>query len=429
MTPTLAPGLSPVRASLDNGAVIIVQETSATPAVAINATFLAGSLWEPDPLPGLAYLTGRVIDRGTEHRSADVLAEELDARGVALRVGTTRHTMTISCTCLAEDFLDMLGIVIDVARCPVFPEAEVVKRRAEAITAVRQDDDNPAVRAVEGLFELLYGADHPYGRRAKGTIESLERIDRNAVAGFHARHVRPAVLSLAIVGDVHTQEAIDCAAAQLEDWRGLPAGAVIVPPPAPAAGRRLRVLPMPGKSQTDIAYGFTTISRLDPRYYAYWMMNNILGQFGLGGRLADNIRERQGMAYYAFSVFDATIGEGPLMVRAGVDPINVERAVEAIDKEVRQLCAEGPTPAEVEETREFLIGSITRLLETNYSIATFLQNCEQFGLGLDYPQRLPLLLQAVTRDEICSAAAEVLDPVRAAVSIAGPESPSPLGES
>jgi zinc protease len=229
------------------------------------------------------------------------------------------------------------------------------------------------------------------------------------------------VLSLVIVGDVPAQAAIDRAAAELEDWSGLPAGPVVVPPPGVPPIRRQRTIPMPGKSQTDIAYGFTAISRLDPRYYAYWMMNNILGQFGLGGRLADNIRERQGMAYYAYSSFDATVGESPLVVRAGVDPRNVDRAVDAIDMEVHKLGLEGPTSTEVEETREFLVGSIPRMLETNYSIASFLQACEQFGLGLDYDQRLPALLEGVTIEEIRSAAAEVLHPARAAVAVAGPD--------
>ena len=421
MTPATASGLSPVRASLDNGAVLIVQEASATPAVSINATFFAGSLYEPDHLTGLAYLTGRVIDRGTERRDADAIAEELDDRGVSLRVVTTRHTMTLSCTCLTEDFEDVLAIVTDVARRPTFPDAELAKRRAESITAVRQDEDNPAVRAVETLSELLYGREHPYGRRAKGCIETLERIDREAIAGFHARHVRPAVLSLVVVGDVEAGRAIDRASAELEGWTGAPAGPVVVPPPATAAVRRLCRNSMPGKTQSDIAYGFTTISRLDPRHYAYWMMNNILGQFGLGGRLADNIRERQGMAYYAFSSFDPTFGEGPLVVRAGVDPNNVERAIEAIDFEVGQLGEMGPTPVEVEETRAYLIGSISRLLETNSSIAGFLQSCEHYGLGLDYDRRLPGLLEAVTIDEIRSAATDVLHPDRAAVAIAGPD--------
>jgi zinc protease len=421
MSTSVAAGLSPVRVALGNGAIVIVQEASAVPAASINVTFLAGSVYEPDALTGLTYLTGRVIDRGTERRTGDEIAGELDDRGVSLRVRTTRHTMTLSCTCLAEDFEDVLAIVMDVARRPTFPEEELAKRRAESITALRQDEDNPAVRAVETLSELLYGAGHPYGRRAKGSVETLEQIDRHAVAGFHARYVRPSVLSLAVVGDVEATRAIDCAAMQIEGWTGTPASAIVIPPPSSRPVRRLRPIPMPGKVQTDIAYGFTTISRLDPRYYSYWMMNNILGQFGLGGRLADNIRERQGMAYYAFSSFDPTVGEGPLVVRAGVDPKNVERAIEAIDTEVLQLGKHGPTPLEVEETRAYLIGSIPRLLETNDSIAEFLQSCEQFGLGLDYDRRLPALLESVTIDEIRLASAEVLCPERAAIAIAGPD--------
>jgi zinc protease len=421
MVPTLAPGLTPVRQSLDNGAVVIVQETSATPAVAINATFLAGSIDERDEQCGLAYLMGRVIDRGTERRSADVIAEELDERGVTLHVATTRHTTTISCTCLAEDFDDLLSIVIDAVRRPTFPAEELAKRRAELLTALRQDEDNPAVRASEALSALLYGDEHPYGRRLKGTVQTLERIDRQAIVDFHAHNLRPSVLSVVVVGDVDAQHAIDCADGELAGWTGHPASPIVVPPPALPPVRRARHIVMPGKSQSDIAYGVTTISRLDPRFYAYWMMNNILGQFGLGGRLADNIRERQGMAYYAFSSFEPTFGEAPLVVRAGVDPRNVQRALDAIDMEVRHLGEGGPTTTEVEETRAYLIGSIPRLLETNYSIASFLQSCEQFGLGLDFDRRLPSVLQSVTIDEIRSAAADVLAPERAAVAVAGPD--------
>ena len=420
MSTTLAKGLSPVRTVLDNGLVILVQETSATPAVAINATFCAGSVYEPEETPGLALLTGRVLDRGTTRRSGDVIAEELDERGVALRVTVARHTMSLSCTCLSEDFGEVLAIVTDVSRCPTFPEVEVNKQRAEIMTALRQDQDNTSVRATESVFELLYGKDHPYGRPAKGTIESVESLNRAALARFHAILVQPGALTLTVVGDVRSGSVLDRAAAELSDWAGTAPPAVIVPAPPVPAGRRERVIPMPGKAQTDIAYGFTATSRLDPRYYAYWMMNNILGQFGLGGRLAENIRERQGMAYYAFSVFDSSVGEGPLLIRAGVDPQNVGRALDAIDKEVGQLGSEGPTPAEVEETRDGLVGSIPRMFETNHAIAAFLQTSEHFGLGLDYDQRLPGLLQAVTYDEVCAAAADVLRPDRAAVAVAGP---------
>ena len=421
MAPVLATGLTPLRQGFANGAVAIVQEAFATAAVAINATFLTGSSDEPEDLPGLAHLMGRVIDRGTERRSGEAIADTLDERGVTLHVGTTRHATTLSCNCLAEDFDELLALVIDVGRRPTFPEQDLITRRAESITALRQDEDNPAVRAGEALSTLMYGEDHPYGRPSKGTQASLERMDRASLVAFHARHVRPSILSIVIVGDVDAHRAIDCVYEEIEGWEGGPASPIVVQPPAMPALRRERRIVMPAKAQADIAYGFTTINRLDPRFYAYSMMNNILGQFGLGGRLADNIRERQGMAYYAFSSFDPSFGDAPLVVRAGVDPKNVARALDAIDMEVRLFGEGGPTQAEVEETRAYLVGAIPRQLETNYSIASFLQICEQFGLGLDYDRRLPGLIEAITVDEIRSAASEVLSPDRAAVVIAGPD--------
>jgi zinc protease len=426
MSATTTRGLAPLRSVLPNGAVVIAQETVMTPAVTISAVFRAGSVYEPVELPGLAYLTGRVIDRGTARRSAATIAQELDDSGVALKVSTNRHNLSLSCTCLAEDFPEVLDIVLDVARAPEFPEEEIAKRRGEAITAARQDEDNPAVRALEGLLGLLYGTDHPYGRSVKGTPASLERMGRPEILGFHRDRVRPSALSLAIVGDVHPERAIERSQTALAGWQAGTVRPVNMAPVAAARSRRQRSIEMTGKAQSDIAYGFTTIRRLDPRYYAYWMMNNILGQFGLGGRLADNIRERQGMAYYAYSSFDPASAEAPLIIRAGVDPRHVDRAIAAIDHEVTALGHEGPSEREMSETREFLVGSIPRLLETNQSIASFLQLAEEFGLGLDYDHRLPGLLRAVTIDDVRAAAREVLHADRASAVVAGPL-PGPEG--
>jgi zinc protease len=420
MSATLGAGLSPVRAELANGAVVTVQETSMTPAVTISAAFRAGAVLDPADREGLSYLTGRVLDRGTSLRSAAAIAEQLDERGVSLKVSTSRHALTLSCTCLSEDFDDVLAIVADVSRRAAFQDDEVEKQRLEAVSRLRQDEDNPALRAADGTLELLYTRSHPYGRPVKGTASAVERMTQQELVGFHDSFVVPATLSLVVVGDVPAERVVERAAIEFGGWDG-PA-----PPPSevqhspPRVVRRRRVISMPGKSQADIVYGFTGVRRLDPRFHAYWMMNNVLGQFGLGGRLADNIRERQGMAYYAFSTLDTLAGEAPLLVRAGVDPADVDRAVAAIDHEVARLAAEGPTPVELEETRASLIGSIPRTLETNQGIAAFLQTVAEFGLGLDYDRRLPSLLRRVTLEEVCAAAAEVLDPARAAVVIAGP---------
>lgn len=416
---SLATGLSPVRAAFDNGVVALAQESDAAPAVSINLTVYAGSVREPENLCGLAFLTGQTLDRGTSSRSSADIADELDDRGVSIRAGVTRHTLVLSCTCLSPDFSRVLALLADMVQHPTFPLDEVENRRAEAITTASQDADSTAVRSIEGLMELLYGVGHPYACPWRGTVPQLQRIRREDIVTFHRRHLVPSAVRLAVVGDVDAALVMDLARHEFSEWRAPQAGYDLVPPP-PVAARRLKVIDMPGKSQSDIAYGFTAVRRLDPRFYAYWMMNNVLGQFGLGGRLADNIRERQGMAYYAFSTFDGTVGEGPLLVRAGVDPHNVQRAVDAIDTEVRLLHDEGPTVDEVEETRESLIGSIPRMFETNESIAEFLQTSEQFGLGLDYDRRLPLLLEQVTFGEVTDAARELLDVGRAAVAVAGP---------
>jgi zinc protease len=420
VTTTMQSGLAPVREALANGAVLIVQETAFSPAVTINMAFRAGSLEEPDGLPGLAWFLGRVLDRGTASRSAIDVAEAFDDRGVALRVTTNRHVLSLSCTCLAEDFDDILTVLSDVVRNPMFPQDEIDKRRIETITAIRQDLDNPGVRASEALQTLLYGVSHPYGRPAKGTIESVERFTREDLIAYHRARFAPASLSIAIAGDVRTPAAIQAVHAAFGDWTATPPLNRAVPPVTRTGSRQEIAIEMPEKSQTDIAYGFTSISRLDPAYCSYWMMNNILGQFGLGGRLAENIREQQGMAYYAFSSFDPSLGPGPLVIRAGVAPANVARAVAAIDAEVGTLGRAGATARELEETRQYLIGSIPRMLETNQSIAVFLQTAEFFGLGLDYDRTLPSLLHAVTLDEVNAAAASVLDPARACVAVAGP---------
>jgi zinc protease len=182
---------------------------------------------------------------------------------------------------------------------------------------------------------------------------------------------------------------------------------------------------MPTKSQSDVAYGFIGIRRSDPSYMAASVMNNALGQYALGGRLGDSIRERQGMAYYVFSSLDAGIGPGAVMVRAGVSAENVARTIASIDEEIAAVRADGFTEKEIAESKQYLVGALPRQLETNGGIASFLLNAEMFDLGLDYDRRLPDIIRAVTRDAAVETARRLLDPDRATVVVAGPEAEQP----
>jgi len=413
-------GLAPARTVLDNGAVLLTKPTHTTPAVTISLAMRAGSIADPAGLPGMTWLLSRVIDRGTATRAAADIAEELDSRGITLSIGVTRHLFSVVCTCLADDYEPVLALLGEILMEPSLPDTEIATRKGEVITAIRQDDDNPAIRASETLMERLYPDGHPYGRRTKGSIEIVERLTRDQLVRLHAERFAPAELTAVVVGDVDAGRATEVAARVFGGWRRP------VPPPIPLpaiqpAGTRLRVvIPMMNKAQADIAYGFVAITRRDPAYYAYWLMNNAFGQYAIGGRLGDSIRERQGMAYYVSSSLDANIGQGPLVIRAGVSPANVDRAVDSIDEEIARLLNDGLTPQELDESRRYLIGSIPRALETNAAIANFLQTGEFFGLGLDYDVRLPSLLGAVTLEDANAAARRSLDPARATLVIAGP---------
>jgi len=415
-----AAGLAPQRTKLENGVVLLSKRTTTTPAVAINLAMRCGSIADPAGAPGTAWLLSRVIDRGTTSRNAAEIAEELDSRGVTLTIAVTRHSLSVVCTALAEDFEPVLALLADIVMAPSLPETEIATRKGEVITAIRQDEDNPLVRASETLVERLYPNGHPYGRRTKGSVHVVERITREQLGALHAERFAPSDLTVAIVGDVDPPRAGNVVSRVLGGWRKPAPAPIALPPVVPAAARTRLVVPMMNKAQADLAYGFTTIRRSDPGYYAFWLMNNVFGQYAIGGRLGDSIRERQGMAYYVSSSFDANVAEGPLVIRAGVSPANVDRAVSSIDHEIRLLLSKGITGKELDESKRFLIGSIPRALETNAAIAAFVQTAEFFNLGLDYDLRLPDLLSAVTLDEANAAARRALDPERATIVIAGP---------
>jgi zinc protease len=420
MDTQLAIGLAPQKTVLENGLALLTKRTRTTPAVSINVAVRAGSACDPADAVGATWLLSRTIDRGTATRSASAIAEELDSRGITLSVGVSRHLFSLACTCLAEDFEPVFALVADVLTSPTLPERELETRKSEVVTSIRQDEDNPAVRATEALMALLYPDGHPYGRPTKGTATVVETLTRARLLRLHDERFAPSQVTAVIVGDVDPAQAQETAARILGGWRKPSPPPLVLPAVQPPSSRRTLVIPMMNKAQADIAYGFTTIRRLDPEYYAFWLMNNILGQYALGGRLGDSIRERQGMAYYVSSSLDANIAEGPLVIRAGVSPANVERAIRSIDDELRRLIADGITPQELDESRQYLIGSIPRALETNAGIAGFLQTAELFGLGLDYDVRLPDLLRAVTLDQANAAARRAVDPARATVVVAGP---------
>jgi zinc protease len=411
--------LDPLRRTLRNNAVVVAKETTTTPAVTIVVGLRAGAYYDPAGREGTAALVARALDRGTETHTGAEIADILDGRGASLSVIAGRHQVTVSATCLSEDFDVIFAIVADVIRRPLFEEREVETRRAELLTAILQDEDDPAAVAVDVLMGRLYPL-HPYGRRPRGTVATVEAITRADIVNFHGTHFTPEGTTVVVVGDVPPETVVRASAREFESWAAPRTPEPPVADVAPLLRRDLAVIPMMNKAQADIAYAIIALRRADPDYYAGWVMNNALGQYALGGRLGDSIRERQGMAYYVYSSLDASLAEGPLMIRAGVAAQDIERTVASIDRELALVRDEGLTPKELDQSKRYLVGSIPRQLETNGGIAGFLLTAEFHSLGPDYDRRLPGLLEAVSLDEVNRVASRLLDPTRAAIAVAGP---------
>jgi zinc protease len=195
----------------------------------------------------------------------------------------------------------------------------------------------------------------------------------------------------------------------------------ITPPPPPPA-RLVESITIPAKTQSDLAIGWPTLSRLDPAYYALDTANLILGRLGLMGRLGANVRDKQGLAYYAFSQLETGRESSLWLARAGVDPGNVGRTEAAIVAEVCELIASPVLADELADAKSYLTGILPLALETNDGVAATLLNIEYYDLGLDYLERYPDLIDRLTTDDLRSAVAANLDPDRLAVSIAGPAS-------
>jgi zinc protease len=148
--------------------------------------------------------------------------------------------------------------------------------------------------------------------------------------------------------------------------------------------------------------------------------NNILGQFGMMGRIGDVVREKSGLAYYAYSSLSAGTGPGSWEVSAGVNPQNVARARQLIQDELERFMQEGVTEEELVDSKANFIGRLPLSLESNGGVANALLNIERHKLGLDYYRRYPDLVNEVTQDSVLDTARKFIDINRLAVAMAGP---------
>ncbi len=409
------------RVTLDNGIVVLLKDNPNNPSVTLRGRLRAGGLYDTDKTSGLAHLATAALQRGTRKRTFQKLNEELDRTGMSFGIGAGMETIGFSGKSLIEDFDHLLDLAADVLLHPTFPRVETEKLRAEILADLKEADDDTQHVAYREFRAQCYPATHPYHRLSDGSAQTVKRLTPADLRDFHARYFRPDVTTIVVVGDVRAEQAIEKIERALGKWkaRGKPAPHAI--PDAP----RLRQIaqkkvPLAGKTQADVIIGYPGLRRTDPDFYALGIGDLIFGRLGLYGRLGANVRDKQGLAYYVYSGIEASIGAGPWAVHAGVNPKNLDRAVEGILGEIKRLRSEPVTQDELSEAKDYVTGSLALRLETNDGVAGTLGDIELFDLGLDYLQRYPNIIRAITAEQILAVAQKYAQVENYALSIAGP---------
>ena len=390
------------RATLDNGLTVLVQERPSSAAVSIAGQLEAGSYLDEPDTQGITALTAAMLRRGTEKHSFQELNVALDNVGASFNLLAGRDEVSFGGRSLGEDYALLIELMAEMLASPTFPEQELARYRGQLLTRMGDLEMETGYRANQAFIESLYPPEHPYGRLILGSRETVSRLDREAVIQHYQERIYPQRGILSVVGAVSAQEALDQLNATLGQWLlDRAVGERYEYPPCELPAQPVtRMVHLPGRPQIDLMLGVLGMPRHEADYYPAVMANIVLSSLGMMGRLGEAIREEMGLVYHISSNLYSSPGTRPWFVSAGVSPSMLDDAIAAIHDEIARMRDELISQEELEDTQALLTGSLPIFLETNEGIASFLLAVERYGLGLDYLERYPALIQGVSRQQI-----------------------------
>ncbi len=408
------------REVLPNGITILARSNFNSPSVSVGGYLWAGALAETDEKLGLADFVSSSLSRGTQKRSFDQIYNELEAVGASMGFNSSTHTTSFGGRALVEDLPLVLNLLSESLRVPTFPKAEIEKLRTQLLTGLSIRAQDTSDMAGMTYDQILFKG-HPYSRPGDGYPETIKAITRSDLVKFHRSFIGPRGLVIAIVGAIDPKKAVDLIHRVFGGWhvegqKVIPA----IPPIKPMNKTVRRHYKIAGKSQSDIVIGTLGPRRKDPEYMAASLGNSVLGQFGMMGRIGDVVREKSGLAYYASSSLSAGVGPGSWDVSAGVNPKNVNMAIDLIMKELKRFVKNGVTAQELADSKASYISRLPLSLESNGGVAGAILHIERYQLGLDYYHRYADTVRAVKREHVLEAARKYIDPDRLAIVTAGP---------
>ncbi|MFN2566433.1 MAG: M16 family metallopeptidase [Gemmatimonadaceae bacterium] len=408
------------KATLSNGARLIVSPKRDLPLVSFTITFEGGAnQFEPADKVGLANAVAQMLSEGTTTRTGEQISAEQQLLGTTISANISGERGSISFQALKDRFAPAVALVADMMLNPSFPADALERLRARTLVQLAQNRDQPFVISSNVFQRVLYGTEHPYGRFMTDT--TVKAVTRDDVVAFHRAYFRPARAIITVTGDVEPETVrreLERAFAAWPTGGEKPSFAYPAPPtPQP---RAIYLVDKPKAAQSSVAIGIPGPPRDTPDYYAIQVMNFILGGH-FQSRLNHNIREVKGYSYGVRSGFD--YGKGPGAFRAGGEVVTAKTDSALIEfmTELRGIVnGERPiTDDEITQAKQSLIQRLPASFASVGATASSITNIYVQGLPEDYYQSFAARVNAVTKDDLMRVAKQYVDLDRLAIVIVG----------
>jgi len=401
-----------------SGARVLFVETHDLPMLDVAVDFPAGSSRDTREKSGLAALTLRMLRLGAEGLDEDQIAERLADVGANIggRFDTDRAGYGLRTLSSVRERDQALAVLLRILHKPTFPQPIFEREKERMLAALQESDAKPETIADREFKRLLY-AGHPYSLRASGEIDAVARLTRDDLLDFYRRHFSSGVAVISIIGDLSREQA-RVIAEQLTS--GLKV-AVPLPalPPVPRIAKEQTNWITHAATQAHILIGQPGIKRLDPDYFPLWLGNYVLGGGGFSSRLTEEIRQKRGFAYSAYSYFNPLALEGPFQIGLQTRKDQAAEALMVARDTLAKFVAEGPTQQEFEAAKQNIVGGFPLRIDSNAKILEYLSLIGFYRLPPTYLEDFPAKIEAVTLAQLNDAWRRRIAPARMITVVVG----------
>ena len=382
--------------TLDSGITVVTEHVPHVHSVAVGYWVPIGARDEADDEVGASHFLEHLLFKGTEERSAESIAEQIDGGGGDMNAFTTREYTAFYVRLLAEQAEDGFALLSDITWRPAFRPEEVEAERQVILEEILMHGDEPADEVAD-VFAAAMFPGHPLGRQVLGDEGSIQGISRDHIVDFHRRWYHPGITVVAAAGDVDHDQVVKWVDKGLPE--GLPPGGPSIPErSAPVATSEPAAVITRDSEQAHIVVGMRSIAADDPDRYALVVVDHVLGG-GLSSRLFQEIREKRGLAYSVYSYRSAYTDSGVLGVYAGTAPAHVHEVIALIHAELDRLSF-GITDRELQLAKSHLRGSLALGLEDTGARMNRLGRSQLVHGRVPEVDEVLAEIESLTRDDI-----------------------------